>query len=137
MVRLLGAAAQQAPTSLQVSLLLDGRALERTVPLARGGADDEKRVRRAAWEQLLATQVATLRQHEDPKLRQEIIDASVREGVPCELTALQVDVPAPAASSSRFVGSSAPEPASWAALLLVVAVAVLTWRNARSAPKRV
>ena len=125
MVRLLGTV-PTAPKEVVISLLVDGRALAMTTAVAPAAGDEVARVRRGAWEQILDDKLAVYKTSKDAALKDEIVALSVREGIPTELVALQVDAPADA----PFFGSSAPEPKAWAAMLLVAALALLIWRRA-------
>lgn len=102
-------------------------------------ADDAKRVRREYFRGYLDKEMKKYRKLPTPELREQIIATSIRENVPTDLTALQVSAPSsdPALYASKgggskyslFGGSSAPEPAEWAAFMLLLVLA--TWAARR------
>jgi hypothetical protein len=80
---------------LRVELAIDGRGLVRTVSL--DSLDPSSRigrsVRRGFFQGRLDDWMADYRLHRDPELRQQIVDVSLREEIPTQLTALHVASP--------------------------------------------
>lgn len=134
MLRLFGVSSEAGPVKL--AALVEGETLERTVApaLLDGSSDDGKRVRRAVLARRIEEWTAEHRRTRDPALRQRIVELSVKEGIPTQFTALQVDAPAPPPTSLAYYGSAAPEPEEWAAILLLAGMAaVALWRGRRGA----
>lgn len=95
-----------------------------------------RRIRRAYFQNYLAKEMEKYRASPTAERRAAIIALSVREDVPTDLTALQVSAPRPAGArvatrrgSGGFYGSSAPEPAEWAVLLLMFGL--VAWASRR------
>ncbi len=87
--------ASRSATPLRLTLKVDGRDLERDVPVAlldpAGRAGHA--VRQAFYRQQLDGWTAEYSRLRDPELKRQIVEVSLREGIPTELTALQVAAP--------------------------------------------
>ncbi len=102
---------------LRLELAVAGRPVERTVPIQ--GIDPSGRqgraLRRGMYGGLLRDWMDDYRRSRDPELRRQIVDVSLRERIPTELTALHAASPEPAL----------PRTASWARLLRLVGLLLL------------
>ncbi len=129
-------ATSRSTEPVELRLAIAGREIERVVeiehlePESRQG----RAVRRGLYSRLLAAWVGDYRRSRDPDLRQQVIDVSLREGIPTELTALHVAEPALAAPAA---GGALPRTATPAALarilgwLLTLLGAAALWLSRR------
>jgi len=105
MERLFARTRSTAP--LAVALAVDGHPLSRELPVEVLDVEGEagRALRRAFHVTLLADWMAEFRRGADPELRKKIVDTSLREGIPTELTGLQVDD-----ATGALAGTATPGP---------------------------
>lgn len=129
LLRLFARTYSTAPLALR--LAVDDHALERAVvpelvdPASRQG----RAIRRGYFARRLDEWSARYRTHRDPDLRRQIVDVSLREGIPTDLTALHAAAPAAALPAG---GTAAPL-ARGLGLLLLLAGTILALLGRRRA----
>ncbi len=89
--------ASRSTRDLEVGLTIDGEAFERRVEIEVLDADGRlaHALRRGFFRGRLDDWAADYRRSRDPELKRQIIEVSLREGIPTDLTALQVAAPEP------------------------------------------
>jgi hypothetical protein len=94
LLRLFAKTSSTEPVAL--GLTVDGHELPRvvTVDVLDATSEAGRAVRRGYYATLLGEWMAQYRRERDPELRERIVATSVAEGIPTDLTALQVDDPA-------------------------------------------
>jgi hypothetical protein len=135
MLRLFAASHADGPVALE--LAVDGRPLRRAVellPLVADGAGG-RAVRRGLFAARLDGWVREYRLSRDPELRARIVETSLREEIPTELTSLQV-ADAEGAWAGRLPATATSGPLLRRAGLALVAAALLLWLAAGRATAR-
>ncbi len=125
LLRLFGRTASEQP--LRVAFTIDGRPHETTVPVEvlPAAGDSGRAVRHGYYAALLGDWMAAYRRSQEPELRQRIVDTSVREGIPTELTGLQVADDAPGGMAPT--ATAGPLLRRLGALLLALGLALGWW----------
>lgn len=126
MLRVLAASHSAGP--LRLSLAVAGHELEREVEVQLLDAAGRlgHAVRRAFYRQQLESWTAEYRRLRDPELKRQIVEVSLREGIPTDLTALQV-----AAPETVLPRTGTPAPVLRAAGLVLLVLGLLPFLLAR------
>lgn len=126
------AATTRSTAPVELRLALGGREVTRTVEVEPVDAEGRqgRAIRRGVYRALLDGWMAEYRLHRDPEVRVRIVDTSVREGIPTELTALHVADPG-AAFGGVLAHGATPAPLLRRLGLLALAAGLLALGLAR------
>jgi hypothetical protein len=127
LLRVFARSRSEAP--LELALAVDGHPLTRQVALepVDPASDAGRAIRHDVQAATLADWMAEYRKGRDPELRARIVELSLAEGIPTELTGLQVDDPAGVLADTATAGPLLRR----LGLLLLALGAVMAWSARR------
>lgn len=133
-LRLFGISRSEQP--LELRMKLGGSEVERTVHLDRNSEASRTglAIRRGVFQKLLDSWMASYRLNRDPDLKRQIIEASLREGIPTAFTGLHIAEPEDSTDDGTLPRTATSAPllrGSGFFLMLVSGAALLAARRRR------